>query len=100
MSRSQFATTYAAAFPMESVLSAAWFQSHVFIVARISALSVRRSSAFLAVLAITAPADANGVMLVGVRMLAEAPSDLLCAGSKFELYEGRRCVAQGEVVQA
>ena len=42
------AVTYAAAFPIESVLSAARFQSQVFIVAMISALSLLRSSAFFA----------------------------------------------------
>ena len=48
VSRSQFAMTYAAALPIESVFSVAWLQSHVFIVASTSALSVRRSSAFFA----------------------------------------------------
>jgi hypothetical protein len=38
--------TYAAAFPMESVVSDAWLQSQVFIVAITSAPSVRLSSAF------------------------------------------------------
>jgi hypothetical protein len=46
VSRSQFATTYAAAFPMESVLSVACVESQVFIVAITAALSVPRSSAF------------------------------------------------------
>src|SRR5687768_7093076 len=38
VSRSQLAMVYAAAFPIESVLSGAWLQSQVFIVERTSAL--------------------------------------------------------------
>jgi hypothetical protein len=41
-------TTYAAAFPIESVFSEAWLQSQLFINAITAALSVRRSSVFRA----------------------------------------------------
>ena len=59
------------------------------------------SEAWSIVLNITDPADDEGVMIAGIRMLAEsnAPSHLLVAGNSFELYEGRRLVAVGEVLQ-
>src|SRR5579871_2950132 len=47
VSRSQLATTYAAALPMDSVLSVACVQSQVFIVAITAALSLRRRSALM-----------------------------------------------------
>jgi len=52
------------------------------------------------VLAISGPADADGMMEVGIRMLAaeNAPSELLSRGSRFDLFEGRKLVASGEVL--
>lgn len=51
-------------------------------------------------LAITAAADSNGVMLVGISLLFPegAPAGLLTSGSRFELYEGKKTVALGEVI--
>jgi hypothetical protein len=43
--------------------------------------------------------DINGTMIVDVRFLSpDAPAALLHAGAVFELYEGRRCVARGEIL--
>ena len=56
--------------------------------------------AWSVVLQISTPPDDDGVMVAGIRMLAsdEAPKELLESGSRFELYEGYRCVARGEVL--
>ena len=70
-------------------------------VARFDVLADRwPREAWSVVLNISAPADPRGVMTAGIRMLAgdEAPAELLSPGSKFELYEGHRCVARGEVL--
>jgi hypothetical protein len=46
------------------------------------------------------PPDMEGRMTVGIRMLVEgAPENLLEPGSAFELFEGRHCVAIGEVLR-
>jgi hypothetical protein len=46
------------------------------------------------------PPDTDGRMDVEIRMLIEgAPESLLQPGSVFELFEGRRCVAKGEILQ-
>ena len=47
------------------------------------------------------PIDAAGWVTANVRFLVpeNAPSQLLAVGSRFELMEGRRVVAQGEVVE-
>lgn len=51
------------------------------------------------VLQIGEQADASGEMIAEIRMLADdAPQELLAAGCRFELFEGRRLVAQGEVL--
>ena len=45
------------------------------------------------------PADPDGIMVAEVSMLVDAaPDRLLQPGSWFELYEGRQCVARGEVL--
>ena len=53
VSRSQLATTYAAALPMDSVLSVVWVQSQVFIVAITLALSVTDLAEFMSTVAPT-----------------------------------------------
>jgi hypothetical protein len=52
------------------------------------------------VLNIYAPPDAEGLMVADIRMLAgeDAPKELLSPGSRFELFEGRKQVASGEVL--
>jgi hypothetical protein len=70
-------------------------------VARFEALAERwPREAWSVVLYIAAPADADGVMLVEIDMLAghDAPKELLSPGSRFELFEGRKRVATGEVL--
>jgi hypothetical protein len=70
-------------------------------VARFESLSDRwPDEAWSVVLAIAEPADSGRLMLAGIRMLAseEAPRDLLSPGSRFELFEGARRVAIGEVI--
>ena len=70
-------------------------------VARFENLAQRwPQEAWSVVLAISEPADAEGVMVVGIRLLApkNAPDGLLSSGSTFELYEGKKCVARGEVL--
>src|SRR5688572_9664033 len=70
-------------------------------VARFERLADRwPQEAWSIVLTITEPADDSGVMVAGIRMLAEedAPRDLLSTGSRFDLLEGRKCVASGEVL--
>lgn len=70
-------------------------------VARFESLADRwPHEAWSVVLSISAPLDADGIMIAGIRMLAgdDAPKQLLDPGSRFELYEGRQCVAHGEVV--
>lgn len=43
--------------------------------------------------------DDSGTVLGNVRFLVEeAPANLLHSGSKFELYEGRKLVASGEII--
>ena len=44
--------------------------------------------------------EVDGQMVVGIRMLVgeAAPIELLASGSRFELFEGSRCVAVGEVL--
>jgi hypothetical protein len=45
------------------------------------------------------PADTNDAMIVDVSFLSpDAPETLLHPGAIFELYEGKRCVARGEVL--
>lgn len=70
-------------------------------VARFETLADRwPNEAWSIVLHISAPADAEGVMVADIRMLAgaDAPTDLMSAGSRFDLFEGRRHVARGEVL--
>jgi len=69
-------------------------------VARFAQLADRwPEKAWSVVLDIATPADADGVMVAAIRMLAaDAPPELLTAGSRFELYEGTTCVARGEVL--
>jgi hypothetical protein len=70
-------------------------------VARFEALADRwPREAWSVVLYIIAPADAEGIMLVEIEMLAgnDAPKELLSPGSRFELFEGRKRVATGEVL--
>jgi len=52
------------------------------------------------VLNISSLANAEGIMVAGIRLLVpeNAPQGLLSAGSGFELYEGRKCVAKGKVL--
>jgi hypothetical protein len=55
--------------------------------------------AWSVVLKITEPPDPQRRMTVEIRMLVdEAPEGLLAPGSVFELFEGRHCVASGEVL--
>ena len=56
--------------------------------------------AWSVVLIISAPADVHGLMIAGIRILAgdDGPKDLLNSGSRLDLYEGRQCVAHGEVI--
>ena len=51
-------------------------------------------------LRISATANLEGDMITGIKMLNadEAPTELLVKGSKFDLFEGARCVARGEVI--
>lgn len=45
------------------------------------------------------PPDATGAMVADVKFLSpDAPMSLLQTGAIFELYEGKRCVARGEVM--
>jgi hypothetical protein len=45
------------------------------------------------------PPGSDGTAFADVRFLSpEAPLDLLHPGAVFELYEGRHCVARGEVL--
>lgn len=56
--------------------------------------------AWSVVLNLKEPPDAEGRMTVEMRMLvAGAPAGLLEPGSVFELFEGRQCVASGEVLR-
>lgn len=69
--------------------------------ARFDALQERwPEEAWSVVVKILGPAGEDGFMTVGIRMLAgdEAPQELLAPGSRFELFEGRKCVARGTVV--
>jgi hypothetical protein len=70
-------------------------------VARFAQFAARwPEEAWSVVLTLQAPPDAAGRMTVGIRMLSEAAAAwLLSPGSVFELVEGRRCVARGEVLQ-
>lgn len=55
--------------------------------------------AWSVVLDISGPADDRGEMMVDVRMLVpDAPTELLKSGSRFELFEGARRVAECEVL--
>ena len=70
-------------------------------VARFEAIADRwPDEAWSVVLDIPPPADDCGIRTVGIRMLAgdAAPEELLASGSRFELYEGARRVAIGEVL--
>lgn len=70
-------------------------------VARFESLADRwPEEAWSIVLRISASADASGTMLADIRMLvgANAPRDLLASGSRFDLFEGDRHVASGEVL--
>lgn len=52
------------------------------------------------VLQIVEPADAEGLMVARIRMLAgeDAPKELLSPGNRFDLFEGEKHVASGEVL--
>lgn len=70
-------------------------------VARFESLADRwPNEAWSIVLHISEPAGAEGVMVADIRLLAEgdAPKELLSSGSRFDLFEGRRHVASGEVL--
>lgn len=69
-------------------------------VARFETLADRwPQEAWSIVLEIGRPADSSGDMVAGIRMLAtDAPGELLASGSRFDLFEGRRLVAHGEVL--
>jgi len=70
-------------------------------VAKFEAVSEKwPNEAWSVVLQFLAPPDSNGFVTVPIRMLvgAKAPVELLAPGSRFELYEGRKCVAYGEVL--
>ncbi len=69
-------------------------------VARFETLADRwPHEAWSIVLKIGEPADASGDMVAGIRMLAaDAPEGLLARGRRFDLFEGRRLVAHGEVL--
>jgi len=70
-------------------------------VARFEILAERwPHEAWSVVLSISAPADSEGAMVTGIRMLVgdNAPKEVLASGSRFELYEGGKCVARGEVL--
>jgi hypothetical protein len=70
-------------------------------VARFEVLADRwPHEAWSIVLNISAPADADGLMVADIRMLAgeEAPKWLLSPGNRFELFEGKKHVASGEVL--
>lgn len=56
--------------------------------------------AWSVVLGISGPASSEGTMVANIRMLAgaAAPKELLESGSRFELYEGSRRVARGEIL--
>lgn len=55
--------------------------------------------AWSVVLRIGSTVNAVNEMVVDIRMLAEdAPQELLVPGSRFELFEGKRLVARGEVL--
>ena len=70
-------------------------------VARFKQLAARwPQEAWSVVLKLKEPPDAEGWMTVEIRMLVEgAPEGLLAPGSVFELFEGRQCVASGEVLR-
>jgi hypothetical protein len=54
--------------------------------------------AWSVVISLQEPPDAEGRQTVAIRMLVEAaPVGLLAPGSVFQLFEGRQCVASGEV---
>ena len=70
-------------------------------VARFESLADRwPNEAWSIVLHISAPADAEGIMVAEIAMLAgaDAPKQLLSPGSRFDLFEGRSQVASGEVL--
>lgn len=70
-------------------------------VAKFKRLAARwPQEAWSVVLTLKEPPDPEGRMTVEIRMLvAGAPTDLLGPGSVFELFEGRQCVASGEVLR-
>ena len=69
-------------------------------VARFEAVKDRwPEEAWSIVAEIPGPPDASGCMIVNLWFLFEnAPMDLLRPGSRFDLFEGRKLVAHGEVV--
>jgi len=69
-------------------------------VARFRQLASRwPEEAWSVVLEISDPPDSQGCMIVGLRLLVgDAPESLLEPGSVFELFEGRRHVATGEIL--
>lgn len=70
-------------------------------VARFEALrELWPQEAWSVVIEVTTPLDSLGSMRANIRLLFEdrAPPGLLDAGSKFDLFEGQRCVASGEIV--
>jgi hypothetical protein len=70
-------------------------------VARFASLADRWPiEAWSIVLEISAPAEASGEMTAGIRLLAgdDAPKGLLSPGARFDLFEGTRLVANGEVL--
>ena len=70
-------------------------------VARFKQLAARwPQEAWSVVIKLKEPPDREGRMTVEIRMLVDgAPEGLLEPGSEFELFEGQRCVASGEVLQ-
>lgn len=70
-------------------------------VARFASLADKwPAEAWSIVLEIDRPADPCGVMTAGIRLLAgeAAPEGLLRPGARFDLFEGSRLVAHGEVI--
>ena len=69
-------------------------------VAKFKQLAARwPQEAWSVVIRLNEPPDADGRMTVEIRMLVEgAPESFLEPGSVFELFEGRQCVASGEVL--
>ena len=70
-------------------------------VARFESIAERwPREAWSVVLDIPTPTHEGNSSIVGIRLLVgeDGPQELLGAGSRFELYEGTKCIARGEVL--